>query len=118
MRAYLIDPAARSVTPVTRNGDWRQINELIGCDTFTSVCLENGDVVYVDDEGLLKEPTDFFLIEGCTPPLAGKGLLVGTDDADPTATEEWLRDNLDFGQPMKVGSVLMFWGDRHRLTLT
>lgn len=118
MRAYLIDPAERTLTVVDHDGKLSSIYELLGCDRVTTAQVADlGDVVYVDDEGLLKGPTNFFLVEGHPTPLAGKGLVVGTtydgDDAEPNVTEEWLRDNLDFGAPMKMGSLLMFVGDRH-----
>lgn len=115
-RAFLIDPVARSLEPVNVDG-FRSIQEVIGCDTFTAAYLENGDVIYVDDEGLFKGPTSFFLVEGYPQPLAGRGIVVGTDaegnDVPPKTTEEWLRENLDFGAPMKMGSILMFVGDRN-----
>ena len=37
------------------------------------------DVIYVDEEGLLKDPEHFFLIEGETELLAGNGLIVRTN---------------------------------------
>jgi len=41
---------------------------------------ENGDVLYVDEEGLLKNPRHFFLIpERGDQPLAGNGVIVGRE---------------------------------------
>lgn len=113
MRAFLIDPAERTLTSIEFEGDFRKIGELIGCDIITAARINDlGDVIYVDDEGLMKGQASFFLVEGYPQPLAGRGLLVGTD-VEPTVTEQWLRDNLDFGTPMQMGSLLMFVGDRH-----
>jgi hypothetical protein len=36
--------------------------------------------LYVDDEGLYVENQVFFNIKGCSQPLAGRGLILGTDD--------------------------------------
>ena len=36
--------------------------------------------MYVDDEGLYVENQVFFGIAGCPQPLAGRGLILGTDD--------------------------------------
>ena len=43
--------------------------------------LREGDCIYVDDEGLLKEPEHFFYVRGMQQPLAGNGLVVGTSPA-------------------------------------
>ena len=116
MQAFLIDPEARTLEIIDIDG-LESIQEAIRCDTITAARFNDTDVVYVDDEGLLKGPTSFFLIEGYPQPLAGRGVVVGTDaegdDTPPTVTEEWLREHLDFGLPVKMGSNLMFVGDRH-----
>lgn len=80
MKAYLVDPLERQVSQIEFEGDWRTINELIGSDTFDIMPMENGDCVFVDDEGLLKPFSlfDLFLIEGYYP-LVGKGLVLGSD---------------------------------------
>jgi hypothetical protein len=43
--------------------------------------LRGHDAIFVDDEGLLKKPTRFFLHAGYRSPLAGKGLVIGADHA-------------------------------------
>lgn len=116
MRAYLIDPEARTLSVVDYTNN---ICELIGAERFDAARFsDQGDVVYVDDEGLFGSPTTLFLIEGYPQPLAGKGLVVGTDaegnDIEPTTTLDWLIENLDFGSVANFGGVLMFMGDRHR----
>ena len=58
--------------------------------------FNNGDAVYIDDEGLFNA-TSFFIVDGDTIPLAGRGLLVGTDaeggDTSPKTTIEelWMK---------------------------
>lgn len=83
VQAFLINPKEETVTPVRypRN-DINKMYELIGCETFDAARMQDGHVVYVDDEGLLSvEPKHFFLIHGYGQPLAGNGLLVGPVDA-------------------------------------
>ena len=80
MRAILIDPAKQTVTEVDYDGDYQSIYKLTDCTTFTvPFVLENEDALYVDDEGLWGA-TDFFRIEGYPDPLAGRGLILGTDE--------------------------------------
>jgi len=79
--AYLIDPFEQSVQEVNYFGDYTEIYKHIKCDLFTVVGLNNkGDCVYVDDEGLLKDNQMFFKIQGYPEPLAGRGLILGTDE--------------------------------------
>jgi hypothetical protein len=83
MNAYLIDPFARTVTEVAYEAEnIEQIAKLVDCETFDFVrTSENGDGMYVDDEGLLKDPSGqaFFIWKGYGAPLAGKVLFVGTN---------------------------------------
>lgn len=93
MKAYLIDPFARSVTETEYNGDYQTIAPAIGARLFTVAEFNDaGDAVFVDDEGLLAGPTAFFLIDGYPEPLAGKGLVLGldADTGDSTAPSESL----------------------------
>jgi hypothetical protein len=82
MQAILIDPFRQEIQPVEYSGDYTEIQKLIGCKWFTCVYPPdlNGDVIYVDDEGLYVEDQRFFMIKGVPSPLAGYGLLLGTDD--------------------------------------
>jgi hypothetical protein len=79
---FLIDPAARRIAPWPYNGDWRTIASAlrIGQSPFTLVEIGNGDVIYVDDEGLLKPLDWFFAIKGGHQPFAGYGLVLGSND--------------------------------------
>jgi len=81
-RGYLIDPYKAEVQPITvPMDDYKEIQRQLGCDTFTTGgYLENGDVLFVDDEGMLKGPTHFFRIKGLNDqPLAGRGVVLGSD---------------------------------------
>ena len=93
MRAILIDPAKQTVTEVDYDGNFRSINKLIDCQTFAvPYVLENEDSLYVDDEGLWGA-THFFTIEGYPEPLAGKCLILGTDeDGESVAAKSDIED--------------------------
>lgn len=82
MRAILIDPFTKTIEEVDYSGDYKDIYGLIECDLFTTVYLPNtsDDTLFVDDEGLYVENQKFFKIDGFEQPLAGRGLLLGTDE--------------------------------------
>jgi hypothetical protein len=86
MRTILIDPYERSFTEVDYDGDYKSIYTHLGCDTFDVVYTDVGDV-FVDDEGLLKNPSKFFYIQGTPQPLAGRGLVFGRVDEEGNSTE-------------------------------
>jgi hypothetical protein len=83
---FLIDPAARSIAPWHYNGDYRTIPPTIriGQSPFTIVEIGAGDVIYVDDEGLLKPLDWFFAVKGGHQPYAGCGLVLGSDEEGET----------------------------------
>ena len=82
MKAILIDTPKQTIEIVDYSVDYKDIYTLLGCELFTSVYLEGvgQDTLYVDDEGLYVENQVFFNIKGCSQPLAGRGLILGTDD--------------------------------------
>jgi hypothetical protein len=90
-KALLIDSKARTITEVMI-GDWKEIAPKIGCDLFTTVELSAKETIYVDDEGLLTmtPETTFFMLKGYPQPLAGNGLVMGTNHktGDSSNTKE------------------------------
>lgn len=107
MKAYLIDPENRTITEVDHDDTIEDIYAKIGADCFDVARLEDGDGIYVDDEGLMKssdvdmDPWRFFAVtdpEGITlrhPVLSGLGLVLGCDSeggsCEPRITIEELR---------------------------
>jgi len=92
MRAILIDPFTQTIEEVDYSGDYKDIYTLIECDLFTTVyCLE--DTLFVDDEGLYVKDQRYFKVAGYAQPLAGRGLLIGTD-ADGENTDAKTRLNI------------------------
>ena len=79
MDAYLINPYLKNFQIVEHDGDYKQIQKLIGCRCFDLARLPNTDSIYVDDEGLFNEPLHFFIHQDYPTPLAGMGLVLGVD---------------------------------------
>jgi hypothetical protein len=89
MKAFLIDPIAKTITEVEHktegeDGGLHDIYRHIGCDLVDVVRLQDGDGIYVDDEGLLKSPSpDSFWampeLYGEEAAWTGKGLVLGSD---------------------------------------
>lgn len=84
MKAILIDPETKTISEVDYSGDYKDIYKLIDCQNFTVIQLdffadETAESLYIDDEGLLNEPEHFFIWKDYHQPLAGKGLILGTD---------------------------------------
>lgn len=96
MKAILIDPREMDVKEIDvplEGGNYKALAQAIGCDLITvATYLPNGDCVFVDDEGLLFSPEHFFSIDGFPQPLAGCGLVMGSNDEGdsiaPTSTVE------------------------------
>lgn len=115
MKAILIDPFTRSIDEVNYSGDYREIYKLIDCDTFDIACFSHEGVdadVFVDDEGLFVEEQQFFYIEGCHSPLAGKGLVLGCngegDSIGSPLTLREVREIVHFGMLCKINGAVFF----------
>jgi len=88
MRAILINAYDRTVSETTvADDDYRDIYRALSTpehviETFTVVDISEdgyGETIFVDDEGLLKNPSHFFLWRDYGQPLAGNGLILGVD---------------------------------------
>ncbi len=110
MQALRIDPINKEITEVEFNGDYKQIYDHINANTFDIARVyENGDGAYIDDEGLYVENQHFWIHKNYPTPLAGIGLLLGSDEygddtAPKTSIEELIRD-------------VKWVGDRHDVTV-
>lgn len=101
MKAYLIDSQNKTVSEVEYDGTIDCIYRHLDVGTFDVVQLDdNGDSVFVDDEGLLKDPYYFFEVQGVSFPLAGRGLVLGTDDegdsVEPVMSLDSLKERVSF----------------------
>ncbi len=103
MKAILIDSANHRVEMVEYSS-YSDMRKLIGGSLEIAFMWPSGDVLYVDEEGLLKGPSDYFTIpERSDQLLAGNGLLVGketgdsvADINDPLFTVEDMREKIIF----------------------
>jgi hypothetical protein len=85
MKAILIDSKNKTVSHVDIPSGENHLKEMykkIGCECFCSAgSFNNGDTIYVDDEGLINETGDFFVLYCLRKdPLAGNALILGCDD--------------------------------------
>jgi hypothetical protein len=109
MRAIFIDSTDRNVYEARIKGnDFREIRSLIGCDIIAGgYSFNNGDYMYVDDEGLFQTNRNGFIInvEGNTwgeQQLIGNALIVGSSkdddgsDADAVSSIEEIKKIIQF----------------------
>lgn len=104
MKAWLINPAEiwKGGSPfeeIEFHGNYKQIQQVIGCRVFDVVRLDNGDGIYVDDEGLYSGAADrdgWMVINGHL--LAGRGVVLGSDEEgnsmSPYLDRAWLEKNV------------------------
>lgn len=98
MRGILINPFDEIIKVVVLTGNYKEIYALIECRTFDCVDIDEYNTMYIDDEGLLKEPNRYFSIQGRN--YAGSGLIIGNNDEgesiDSTLTVEQIKDMISF----------------------
>lgn len=102
-RAYFIDSMKKQITEIRieSKDELKSLRLCVGGSIEAAVILENNDVIYVDEEGLFKNPQHFFISKGHHQPLAGNGVLIGTDvsngeSIDAVTEIKWLRENIIF----------------------
>lgn len=103
-KAILIDTKNRDVREVEYK-DYKDIQAFVGSPFCIGMNFENGDTVFVDDEGLINGTEQFFTITGGHQPFAGSGLIVGMEEMneegeettkDPETTVAWVKANVKF----------------------
>jgi hypothetical protein len=112
----IIDPEKQRLRTETieMDSDFDYIRDLIGCRIFTFVRLyENGDGVYMDDEGLYEEKRHFWIHRNYPQPLVNKALFAGTDpDGDigvPRTSFKTLEKDIRFiGDDHDLRVMMMF----------
>jgi hypothetical protein len=113
-KTLLIDPFKQTITEVQYRGDYKDIYDLIECDTYDAARInKHGDSLFIDDEGLFKEQQAFFIHKDYPQPLAGKALLLGCRASDgetiaPTETLEELTANIQFVMPVRVNGKVVW----------
>jgi len=92
MKAVYIDPYDETVSEIDYNGDYKEIYNLIGCRTFDCVRLDDTNDMYVDDEGLLRNPNRYFKYGEHT--IAGNGLILAHNDEGESVGTELSSDDV------------------------
>jgi hypothetical protein len=88
MKAILVDAVEKTVSEVDYDNTLDHAYRLLRCDIVDVVRVSDGNVMFIDDEGLLTAESDdspFILFRsGWT--FAGSGLIVGDADDDGETT--------------------------------
>ena len=96
-KALWINSSTQQITSVECNG-LVDMRKYVGGSICFAMSWITGDVLYVDDEGLLKPQDHFFMLPDCQNPLAGNGIIVGpeVEEDDKWWTEDTtiIRENL------------------------
>lgn len=82
MRAIFIDSTARTIEeielPEGEAERLAEVNKRVGGGIEFATRFPNGDVLYVNGEGLYKHER-FFVVLGAHQPFAGNGVIVGAE---------------------------------------
>jgi hypothetical protein len=115
-KVIFIDATKREISLVElKTSDWTALRTLVGGYIQAAYGWPSGDVLFVDEEGLLKAPDKFFRITvRPDQPLAGNGVIVGLEindtdgdymgNADVALTVEQVADMVEFRSPEQVSS--------------
>ncbi len=101
MKALKIDVATKKVTQVEIQ-DYKEIYKHINAELFCCpVQFPNGDVLYADDEGLLKEVVGCFCMPNWNHPIVGNAIILGSteygESTDCKTKAEYLQSTILFG---------------------
>lgn len=103
MKAIKINVATQQVEEVTIGTDYKEIYGQIGNDCNLFCCpveFENGDVLYADDEGLLKDQIGAFMLKNFSYPITGNAIILGSteegDSADAKTSVTEIMDQIVF----------------------
>ena len=81
-------------------GTLEDFQRIVGGYIEVATYVNETDVIYVNEEGLLHGETLFFEYEGAHQPFAGNGVIVGTDDegdsTPPSISVEEVRSKVKF----------------------
>jgi hypothetical protein len=101
LRGILIDPYQKSITEVFVEPypAWKNLIEVDLICAVTVVWYEGGamETLWIDDEGLLNEKNQgpFFSVTTHPQPLAGKGIILGTDEQGETISTKYTVEQIE-----------------------
>ena len=78
--AYFINPFSKSINRQTWDGTLQDLYGLLGCNMVQPVYLKNGEVIYVDEEGLFEGTQRLWKHADYPSVLINYGLYVGPPD--------------------------------------
>lgn len=86
-KAYWINSETRQISEITIT-DLADLQKHVGGYIEVAYEWPNGDVLYVDEEGMLKQPASGFVLlpERADQVLAGNGVMVGREIGDTIET--------------------------------
>jgi hypothetical protein len=124
IKAWRIDAITGEVTPFEYPDGEKKVRERLDkfytalsmdglrpCDDINSVRIDDdGHYLYVDGEGLLKDPTHFILWKGYHQALAGHALVIRInrmdgDGRDVKVTKDWVEKRVKLAKLKMLGFV-------------
>ena len=119
MKAYLIDPFARSISKIETDASNDALRSVIGCEFVTHTRLDEHNDIWLDDCGL-DVPGDgqcaqrgqryFILLGERLQLLAGKGIVTGHDDVggycDTSATTAQLWSRIAWPKDHDIAAAI------------
>lgn len=109
VHGFLIRPKEKDIISVLHNPDDKEIYKIIesGDSGFDVLHIDPTNIVLVDEEGLLKDQRYYFEIAGHPFPVAGRGLVLGTnvegDTISTNLTLEKLQSMVSFSERKMLG---------------
>lgn len=113
MKGYLIDAKAREIRPIEY--EYGTMNQYLPGGICVAYVFPSGDVLYVDDEGLLRPAEVAFRIKSRPDgqPMMSNGILTGRDSHettfDPVLTPQELEREIEW---MSVEDALAWFRKR------
>lgn len=74
--------------------DLSDMQKIVGGRIERAFCLENGDEIYVNEEGLFDRDAGVFLVKGAHQPFVGSAFVIGgpTKSGNSTSAKSSLKD--------------------------
>jgi hypothetical protein len=101
MRAIIINAKERTITETDIDGSLTALQQIVGgLIEPVSQGLDGNHHCYVNEEGLLNGPQNFFMFKDGHQPLAGNGVILsltdGGDEASCTLPLDWVKERVTF----------------------
>lgn len=112
IRGIYIDPVDKSVSSIEFKDNLENFYNIIDCRTIDCVALGGGVMMYIDDEGRLKNDQNWFKFKNTDATFCGKAILTQDDGeggnksllidtSDVLSKIEWLPEGYDEAPMMR-----------------